>query len=248
MNVKPEPEMIDFGLLANFTHQVINPLNGVSGTIGNLLDGTIVEPHRREQRLRAARAQLEHSILLVRNLAYFSQISLDPKNANPETTEKTCVIPQVVIEAAMFFQELAAHKGMTIDLSDRNTQYRVDGNPDLLRQVFMNIFDNSVKYGNINTNVTITPWVQKSTGNLIVRVEGFSAPIPIGERDAIFRLGFRGAAAKSKVASGTGLGLHICRTIIQEVHHGSLDVESSPQNGTNAFVMRFPKFEIGTQR
>lgn len=244
MIIKTPPEAIDFGLLANFTHQVINPLNGVSGTIGNLLDGTI-EPHRREQRLRAARAQLEHSILLVRNLAYFSQISLDPRNTNPDATSKTCVLPQIIIEAAMFFQELAAHKGMKIDLLDRNTQYRIEGNPDLLRQVFMNLFDNAVKYGNRDSEVKITPWVQKHTGNLLVKIEGSSPPVPASERDSIFRLGYRGASAKSKIASGTGLGLHICRTIIEEVHGGSIEVESSTANGTTSFIIRFPSFVIG---
>ena len=60
---------VDLTLLANFTHQVINPLNGVVGTLDNIIDGTI-GPDRREQRTRAARGQLENCITLIRNLAY----------------------------------------------------------------------------------------------------------------------------------------------------------------------------------
>lgn len=243
--LEPRRETLDFGLLANFVHQVINPLNGVSGTLDNLIDGTISES-RREQRLKAAKTQLEHCIMLVRNLAYFSQISLDPQNTNPGKVRKTCVIPQVIIEAAMYFQELAASKGMAIDLKDRATQYRVEGNPDLLRQVFMNLFDNAVKYGKNDTHVIIEPWIQKETSTLLVKVTSKSAPIPAAERERIFDLGYRGASAKAKVASGTGLGLHICRTIIQEVHGGSIAAESSPQNGTTSFLLRFPKFSVGT--
>src|ERR1700730_14191283 len=127
---------LDFGLIANFVHQVINPLNAVSGTLSNLIDGTI-QGSRREQRLRAARAQLETTILLVRNLAYFSGISLDPTNVNPGHILQPCVVPKIILEAAQFFAEIGENKGITIRLTDRRTQFTVKGNPDLLRQVFM---------------------------------------------------------------------------------------------------------------
>src|SRR4030095_11893812 len=46
----------DLVLLANFVHQVVNPLNGVAGTLDNLVDGVITDEKRRDQRMRAARA------------------------------------------------------------------------------------------------------------------------------------------------------------------------------------------------
>jgi signal transduction histidine kinase len=247
MAYERERDSLDFGLLANFVHQVINPLNGVCGTLDNLANGSVPE-HKREQKTRQARAQLEHSILLVRNLAYFSQISLDPRNTNAGAVAKTCVIPQVIIEAILYFQETAKSKDMAIDLLDKWTQYRVEGNPDLLRQVFMNLFDNAVKYGDRGTKVEIKPWVQAKTGTLIISVTSHGPPVPASERDNIFKLGFRGSHAKARVASGTGLGLHICRVIIEEVHKGSIILEASPAQGTNTFMLRFPEFTIGAPR
>jgi len=61
-----------FALIANVTHQAINPLNGVIGTLDNVIDGTLVGD-KREQRIKSARAQLEYTVSLIRNLAYFSQ-------------------------------------------------------------------------------------------------------------------------------------------------------------------------------
>jgi signal transduction histidine kinase len=235
------PRVLDFGLLANFVHQVINPLNGVSGTLDNIIDGTISD-ERRPQRLRAAKAQLEHCIMLVRNLAYFSQISLDPTNVNPGKIRKTCVIPQTIIEAAQFFQELGAARGIKIHLDDRVTQYRVEGNPDLLRQIFMNLFDNAVKYGASNTTIAVKAWVQKSTNNLLITVTTLGVELQPGEDERIFELGYRGSQAQSRVASGTGLGLYICRVIMGAIHNGTVTVERVA--GGLSFMLRFPIYFI----
>jgi len=59
-------------LIANITHQAINPIGGVIGTLDNIIDGTISE-NRRDQRLRSARAQLEYTVSLIRNLAFFAE-------------------------------------------------------------------------------------------------------------------------------------------------------------------------------
>ncbi len=50
-----DPLPADLTLLANFIHQIINPLNGVMGTLDNLIDGT-VPVEKRDQRLKATRA------------------------------------------------------------------------------------------------------------------------------------------------------------------------------------------------
>lgn len=247
-DASPE-KALDFALLANFVHQVINPLNGVSGTLDNIIDGTI-GADRAPQRIRAARAQLEHCALLVRNLAFFSEISSlsNPALHQGIKLKKTCVIPQLIIEAAMFFQELGALKSMTIDLQDRETQYRLDGNPDLLRQVFMNLFDNAVKYGKRGSAVVVEPWVQKSTRQFLVRVAGDSLHIPHNEWKSVFQLGVRSPTAREKIASGTGLGLYICEMILRVAHGATIEVESSSPDGKTAFLIRFPSVTIGAAR
>ena len=131
----------DLTLLANFVHQVVNPLNGVIGTLDNLIDGTIGET-RRVQRTTAARAQLEGCVNLLQNLAFL----VSTPEYLGEEDKKVVVLPQVIIEAAMYFQEEAKKREVTIDLQDRATQNRCRAHPELVRQVLMNIFDNCTKY------------------------------------------------------------------------------------------------------
>ena len=226
-----------FALIANVTHQAINPLNGVIGTLDNVIDGTL-SGERREQRIKSARAQLEYTVSLIRNLAYFSQYGTD-SNVDPKFNSiKICVIPQVLIEAALFFQEQAARHGIRIEVVNRGEQNAVKGDPDLLRQVFMNIFDNFIKYGLENSIVEINQWIQKKSDTLIITIEGQS--VEFSQDEDIFGLGVRGRAAQDRTAAGSGLGLHICRLSIERLFKGTISATYIRARGTAEFEVRIP--------
>lgn len=237
MAAKLDKSALDLTLLANFLHQIINPLNGVCGTIDNITQGE-VPSGAVPQRLRAARAQIEHCVALIRNLAFFSEFSRNPEEYRERHKGKVCVLPQVVIEAMMFFQESARKKHMKIHLLDRETQYKVSADPDLIRQVFMNIFDNCVKYGNTYSDITMKAHIQKKSNDLIVEIMGASVPVPVENREKIFELGFRGENARQIVASGTGLGLYICRLIVQ-IYGGNITYMGRGET-ESIFTIRLP--------
>ena len=116
----------DVGMLflANFVHQVVNPLNGIIGTLDNITDGTY-KGEVVTQKINASRAQLEQCVTLIRNLAYLSDFFFEI--SDKETLRKpregaTSILPQVVIEAAQFFQILGEKRGVYIEMVDSRTQ------------------------------------------------------------------------------------------------------------------------------
>lgn len=229
---RPEFDLV---MLSNFVHQVVNPLNGVVGTLDNLIDGTIGDD-RRIQRTSAAKAQLEGCINLLRNLAFLV------RNPEPSDVVKKgiVVLPQVIIEAAMYFQEEAGNRGISIDLEDRGTQNRCQGHPELVRQVLMNIFDNCAKYSMRDTEVVVRQWIQRRTDTAMITVSSTpSHPISNADMQRIFDLGFRGQNAKDAIASGTGLGMYICRQIVEEMHGGKINV--SKERANLKFEIRLPE-------
>jgi signal transduction histidine kinase len=227
------PAQLDLPLLANFVHQVVNPLNGVAGTLDNLFEGVINEA-RAPQRLKAARAQVEHCITLLRNLAFLAKASTEDASFGAATV----VLPQVIIEAAMFYQEEAENRKIRIALQDRSTQNAVTARPELVRQVLINIFDNCVKYSRFGTAVAVDQRIQSSTGDALIEIRSIPQhPISQADQSKIFDLGFRGSNAKLMVASGTGLGLHICKQIL-DLHGGSLSVQSD--NDALLFTIKIP--------
>jgi signal transduction histidine kinase len=226
---------LDLTLLANFVHQVVNPLNGVAGTLDNLADGVIEGEDRRLQRLNVARAQLEQCITLMRNLAFLAQ----GHGGVADDDRRRIVLPQVIIESAMFFQEDGKSKGIEINLLDRKTQNTITGHPELIRQVLMNIFDNFIKYGKKDYPVEVDQRIQKSTGMAIIEIRGLSEyPIDQEDLNKIGNLGFRGQNARKVVASGSGLGIYICKKIIEE-QNGTLHIEAGA-HGKVLFIIKLP--------
>ncbi|TDR82998.1 sensor histidine kinase [Paludibacterium purpuratum] len=224
-------------LIQNITHQAINPLNGVIGTLDNLIDGTI-KGDRRDQRIKSARAQLEYTVSLIRNLAYFAQYGTSSIVEPKFKITKICVIPQLLIEAAQFFQEQAAHNEIRFEVKDRSNQTSVHGDPELMRQIFMNIFDNYTKYGDSNSTVEIKHWIQKRTNHLIIEFSGRGTPF--SNEEDIFALGVRGKQAEEKTSAGSGLGLHICRLIIERLFKGTISASYVNAKRLACFEVRIP--------
>ena len=224
-------------LLSNFTHQVINPLNAVIGTLDNVIDGT-VPSDRVRTRLNSARGQLECTVSLVRNLAFFAQYTSDYATTVRNKSEKICVIPQLLIEAAQFFQEQGRLFGNDIEINDQWNQLAVKGNPDLLRQVFMNIFDNGIKYGLRDEKIEVTYWLKVGTGEVIIEIAGKS--VGYNTSEDIFGLGTRGRAAQAKTSSGSGIGLHICKLIVESVFSGKIQAEHSRASRVTKFIIWLP--------
>jgi len=223
-------------LIQNITHQAVNPLSGVIGTLDNLIDNTVPE-HKRSQRLKRAKGQLEYTVSLIRNLSYFAEYAADSSGEPKITSYKTSVIPQVIIESAQFFQEQGEKSNIKIELHNKHIQNCVKGDPALLKQVFMNLFDNAIKYGENNTTVDIKNWIQKSSDDLIVVVEGKS--VPFDDSEDIFEIGTRAIQAKEKTSSGSGLGLHICRLIVEKVFKGTITAQYTAA-GKALFEIRLP--------
>jgi len=230
-------QIFDLTLMSNFVHQVVNPLNAVCGTLDNIANGD-VPAGSIKQRIRASRSQIEYCVELIRNLAFLAEYQRDPDGYTKGHVGEVTVIPQCLIDAAQFFQETARKKKMKIHLTDRETQYKVKADRALLRQVFINVFDNCVKYGSQATDIIVNCHIQKKSGDLMLEIINNGVPVPRELWGRIFEAGFRGENARQLVATGTGLGLYICKLILA-VYRGTIDYRGR-SNSESVFTIRIP--------
>jgi signal transduction histidine kinase len=124
------------------------------------------------------------------------------------------------------------------------TPFAVHGDNQLMQRVITNFLSNAIKYSPTNGKVTIQVEDQASAWQLSVRDEGPGiSPL---ERKKLFTQFGQLESPDGKKRAGTGLGLVICKEII-EAHGGVVSCESTPGNGSK-FWFRMPKSGMPVQR
>jgi signal transduction histidine kinase len=116
----------------------------------------------------------------------------------------------------------------------------VDVDAEKIRTVLRNLLENAVKYSPPQSHqVEVSAVDQGDT--VVVRVTDDGIGIPDGDVDRVFEPFFRVDASRSKSTGGYGLGLSICKRVM-EAHGGSIAVERPTGRGTS-FVLTLPKLE-----
>ncbi len=167
---------------------------------------------------------VEHLLLLARADSGQIQIQRRPIEVNEILEE---LHPQVVL--------LAAPKHITVDL-DEAGRVSVMGDAGKLRQLFLNLIDNAIKYTPEGGSITVRVAAVNSFATVAITDTG----IGIAQEDIphIFDRFFRVDRARSREMGGTGLGLAICQWII-DAHHGWIDVQSALGKGST-FTVHLP--------
>jgi signal transduction histidine kinase len=110
----------------------------------------------------------------------------------------------------------------------------LEGDAAYLERLVLNLVSNAVKFtpegGSVDVDVTAGSEVAE------LRVKDTGMGIPLEEQGRLFQRFFRSTLATEHAIQGTGLGLHIVRSIA-EAHHGSADFESTPGVGTTFRIL-----------
>ncbi|HEY3347940.1 MAG TPA: ATP-binding protein [Nitrospirota bacterium] len=130
---------------------------------------------------------------------------------------------------------LAGRKGIELNIDLKCPQgCRMEGDADRLRQLFINLVENAIRYtpsgGKVNIELT------KVTGINKVVIADTGIGIPEAELPKIFDRFYRVEKARSREMGGTGLGLCICKWIV-DAHKGDIYIESEEGVGTRVTVM-----------
>jgi two-component system sensor histidine kinase KdpD len=129
---------------------------------------------------------------------------------------------EVVGSAVSRMEEQLSDRPLTLNL--REAWVPLD--PVLLEQVLLNLLDNALKFSPAGSRIEIEGWVQGSQARLTVADQG--PGFTEGEEERVFEKLYRGS--RSAGAPGAGLGLAICRGIIQ-AHGGTIKAASRAQGG-----------------
>ena len=117
-----------------------------------------------------------------------------------------------------------------IKMADVASQMKAAVDPEQIKTVFENVLNNAIKYSKPDSE-PIQVSCKRRESFAVVRITDKGIGIPEAELSHIFEPFYRVDKSRSKDTGGYGLGLSLCKTIM-EAHDGKIEVQSSPEQGT----------------
>jgi two-component system NtrC family sensor kinase len=113
----------------------------------------------------------------------------------------------------------------------------IKGNQSKLEQIFVSIFTNAIQAMKSNGTLNVSLRVDTDNDTVVIKISDTGPGIPKEDIKNIFEPFF----TTKPVGEGTGLGLSVCRSLVQE-HQGEIEVESTLGEGTT-FIIKMPRYK-----
>ena len=210
--------------VANVSHELKTPLTSIAGLVETLLGGALEDPANNRRFVSLIEKETSRLTHLIDDLLQLSQVE---SRAVPLKLQPVDV-PALMREAWGDVERQAAARRMSVSWELAGSLPKIPGDIERLRQVFVNLFDNAIKFnqdgGRITVRGRVDGWM------LVVEVEDTGIGIPEPDLARIFERFYRVDKARSREQGGTGLGLAIAKHII-ELHQGRIEARSRLGHG-----------------
>jgi two-component system sensor histidine kinase KdpD len=231
-----ETDRLRTALLNSVSHDLRTPLASIKASASSLLDREVRwSDAERDEFLATINTEVDRLTRLVHNLLDMSRIeagALDPRLVESSLAE---VVGPVVRRA-----RAASRQRVDVDVPDELAPVLVD--PVRLDQVLTNLLDNASRYA---TGSPVQVVARQDGDGIELRVVDHGPGIPVPERERVFDQFYR-LKGGGRRPEGTGMGLAICRGIVQ-AHGGALRVETTPGGGAS-FVLTLPVSPLSSGR
>ncbi|WP_026676238.1 sensor histidine kinase [Fictibacillus gelatini] len=216
--------------ISSISHELRTPLTGIKGWSETLQsDKGFLSEEDKKQGLKIISDETNRLISLVEDLLDFSKLSADREIVLfPDEFR----LDHLLLQAMMQMRVKAEEKGCSIQMEENNpcTIFADEGR---LKQVFINVIDNAIKYSHENGKITIHMTEEKDTVSIRVKDEG----IGIDKRHLPLLTKTFYQVDPNKF--GTGIGLAVTEQIVS-LHKGELKIDSTPGKGTTVTI-KLPK-------
>lgn len=221
--------------LANISHELRSPLQGIIGLSETLIGGALGPLDQQAMNnLHLIISNARRLGSLVNDILDFSKL----RNFDIVLQRTAVDIHAVVSLVVSLLQPIINRKSLKVQNRIRTKSEYVDGDPDRLQQILMNLIDNAIKFTD-RGKITISVDKQSSNDRVVIVVADTGIGIPADKKERIFEEFEQVDGSTTRSHSGTGLGLAITKKLV-ELHDGEIWVESEPGKGS-CFYFSIPR-------
>ena len=209
----------------NVAHELRTPIFAIQLSLETLLDGAINDEEVNKDFLKRASLQADRLKDLVNDLVSISKIESGMK-----LSKRYFGISDHISGIINEMKGIAENRNISINYDNKlKNGVQVFGDSESLKQVFVNLIDNSIKYTPQGGSIIIRTKEDKK--DVIISIEDNGIGIPHKDIPRIFERFYRVDKNRSRDRGGTGLGLSIVKHIL-EAHESKIKVESEVEKGT----------------
>ncbi|ANK37250.1 hypothetical protein AOB58_448 [Staphylococcus sp. AntiMn-1] len=219
--------------IANVSHELRTPISLLQGYTESIVDGIVTEPDEIHESLSIVLDETKRLNRLVNEL-----LSVARMHAEGLSVEKSVQpIDTLLNKMQQKYHSHAESLGLSINLNPNTHEQLWYYDLDRIEQVLTNLIDNATRYTETGDAITIS-YGESETENILYITDTGSGIAP-EHLQQVFERFYKVDSSRKRGKQGTGLGLFICRMIVDE-HGGSIDVKSKLGQGTT-FIIKLPK-------
>ncbi|MEH7379691.1 ATP-binding protein [Bacillus sp. JJ1533] len=219
--------------VANVSHELRTPITSIKGFAETLLDGAMNDREVLEEFLTIILNESHRLQVLIQDLLDLSKMENKGFSLNLSRVN----VKELLENSLRMLKSKAEEKDIQLELTVDEEKTVIDGDVDRLKQVFINVINNSLSYSPNKAKVAVKA---KNLGEYVeIQIIDTGIGIEENELSRIFERFYRVDKARSRNSGGTGLGLAIVKHII-EAHEGVVKVNSKVGEGTT-FMIRLKK-------
>lgn len=217
--------------ITDVSHELRTPMTTISGFIEGILDETI-PPDRHEEYLSIVLSEAKRLSRLVNELLLVARMD---EGLTLKKTEFD--LNELIRISILRFESVFTEKNIDADIKFDAEACPIYADKDALDRVFINLFDNALKFNKEGGYVRVA--VSQTDSAVLILVENSGEGISEADLKLIFDKFYKTDPSRGKDKTGVGLGLYLVRNIIS-LHGGKINVESIPEEYTR-FTVSLPK-------
>ena len=214
--------------VANVSHELRTPITSIKGFSETLLDGAMSDEETLKTFLEIILKESDRVQSLVKDLLDLSKI----EQTGFQLYEREFNAHDLLNEVKTILTGRAKSKSIEIVIEGPE-RFPLYGDPDRLKQVLINLVNNSISYTHEDGMVILSVVNRKKIAE--IRVNDNGVGMNANELPRIFERFYRVDKDRSRNSGGTGLGLAIVKHIV-EAHNGYVNIESEVGKGTTVIV------------
>ncbi len=204
--------------LSTLSHELRTPLTSMMLAIRMLRELT-PSPEQQSQYLTILEQQCVQETNLINDLLALQELETEQVVMPMQVVD----LPRLTQELKLSFEQRWAGKGLLLDI-ESVPEIRLSTDTESLNRVLLELLTNAGKYGNANTQITMT--FKKIGKQLEIAISNFGSGITAAEMPYIFEKFRRGHGITDSMVAGTGLGLALVKSLVQHLR-GTIMAEST---------------------